>query len=238
MASLKRFLKRSAALRKAFWRVLTGEVYMSFSQYGEDLLLRSFMADIFDDVNYKGFWVDVGAHDPFRFSNTKMFSDRGWTGINIDAMPGAIEKFKKARPRDVNVNVGVGPEKGELDYYMFADYATNTFSRDFAERMSANGANLLGTRKVQVKPLREILDEHVPKDRHIDFFSIDTEGLDLTILQSNDWKLYRPDYILIEIHTGGKNWEIPSCSITKYLNDHGYAFAGQGYVTTLYQRVR
>ena len=60
----------------------------------------------------------------------------------------------------------------------------------------------------------------------------------LSILQSNDWTRYCPDYILIEIHTGGKNWEIPNCPITKYLNEQGYEFVGQGCVTTLYKRVR
>ncbi len=32
----------------------------------------------------QGFYVDIGAHHPFRFSNTCYFHRRGWTGLNVD----------------------------------------------------------------------------------------------------------------------------------------------------------
>ena len=37
-----------------------------------------------------GFYVDVGAHHPKRFSNTYFFYKQGWNGINIDAMPNSM----------------------------------------------------------------------------------------------------------------------------------------------------
>jgi hypothetical protein len=37
-----------------------------------------------------GFFIDIGAHHPFRYSNTYMFYKKGWRGINIDATPGSI----------------------------------------------------------------------------------------------------------------------------------------------------
>ena len=52
---------------------------LSFSQEGEDLILNRFLGK-----KEKGFYVDIGAHDPKRFSNTNIFYERGWTGINID----------------------------------------------------------------------------------------------------------------------------------------------------------
>ena len=113
-----------------------------------------------------------------------------------------------------------------------------TVAKEFAEKAVKEGINLVETVKVPVITMRELLDKHLPSKQHIDFFSIDCEGLDLSILQSNDWTLYRPDYILIEIHASGRNWEIPNCPVTKYLNEQGYEFVGQGCVTTLYKRVR
>jgi hypothetical protein len=82
-----------------------------------------------------------------------------------------------------------------------------------------------------------LLDKYLPRGQHIDFISIDCEGLDLSILQSNDWSKYRPDFILIEIHSDGRNWEIPSCSVTQYMRKQGYEIVGQGFVTTLYKNV-
>lgn len=51
----------------------------SFSQYGEDLIIDSLLHN-----KHRGFYVDVGAYDPHRISNTKRFYLKGWKGINIE----------------------------------------------------------------------------------------------------------------------------------------------------------
>ena len=64
----------------------------SWSQEGEDRILYR----IFEQQPV-GFYVDVGAHHPKRFSNTYFFYRRGWRGINIDAMPGSMKNFEKLK---------------------------------------------------------------------------------------------------------------------------------------------
>lgn len=52
---------------------------ISFAQNGEDIrLLRAFIEQP------TGFWVDVGANHPINDSVTKLFSLRGWRGINVE----------------------------------------------------------------------------------------------------------------------------------------------------------
>lgn len=46
---------------------------------------------LFNDSS-SGIYVDIGAHHPFRFSNTYVFYKRGWRGINVDAMPGSMTR--------------------------------------------------------------------------------------------------------------------------------------------------
>lgn len=73
-----------------------------YSQNGEDIIVpKSFPR------GYTGFYVDVGAHHPYRISNTYKLFRSGWHGINIDTNPDTIKLFKKARPRDINLSVGV-----------------------------------------------------------------------------------------------------------------------------------
>jgi hypothetical protein len=60
-----------------------------------------------------GFYIDVGAHHPFRYSNTHMLYRRGWRGINIDPIPGAKIAFDRFRPGDINLEMGVGCKKRE-----------------------------------------------------------------------------------------------------------------------------
>ena len=76
---------------------------LSYSQNGEDRILHR----IFENQK-SGFYVDIGAHHPFRFSNTFLFYKMGWKGINVDAMPKSMEIFKRFRPRDINLELAVG----------------------------------------------------------------------------------------------------------------------------------
>mgnify|MGYP001334584774 CR=1 FL=1 len=75
----------------------------------------------------KGFYIDVGAHHPKRFSNTYLFYKRGWSEINIDAMPGSMKIFDKQRPRDINIEKPVSNEKKIMDFYIFNEPALNSF---------------------------------------------------------------------------------------------------------------
>lgn len=206
----------------------------SYSQCGEDLLVKAFLGDKWR-WDYSGFYVDIGAHDPRTMSNTKKFYDVGWRGINVDASTNAILKFNRRRKRDINVNVGIGPENGELDYYCLSESAMNTFSKDFADKMIAKGGSLLGVQKVPVMPLCELLDKYLPAGQHIDFFDIDCEGLDIEILKSNDWKRYRPDLILVEIHADGKNWTIARTPTAEFLDSIGYKHVGQSSITSVFK---
>ena len=208
----------------------------SYSQFGEDLLLQGFLGEKWS-WNYKGFYIDIGAHHPTRLSNTKIYYDVGWRGINVDASCEAIKAFRRARRRDVNVNVGIGKEAGTLDYYRMSLSPMNTFSKEFADQAIDGGVKLLEVVKVPVITMKDLLDRHLPPGQSIDFLSIDCEGLDLEILESNDWGRYRPEFILIEIHTGGRNWEIPDSRVARYLRERGYEIVGQGCVTSLFRRI-
>lgn len=201
----------------------------SYSQCGEDAVLRGLMAERVADRAYRGFWVDIGAHHPVRYSNTKMFSNLGWRGINVDALPESIRLFEKARTRDVNVHVGIGEKPDELDYYTFSDPAVNTFSPESAAEWSKVETPRI--QKVKVVTLKALLDEHLPQGQHIDFQDVDVEGLDLPVLQSNDWSRYRPDFILVEIH-GPHPWQSP---IADFLATVGYEFAAQCRFTTIFR---
>ena len=98
------------------------EPVICYSQNGEDLIINRFLNN-----KKKGFFVDVGAHHPIRFSNTFLFYKKGWSGINIDAMPGSMKYFNKYRPRDINIEMGVGIKKNRSIFYQFNEPALNTF---------------------------------------------------------------------------------------------------------------
>jgi FkbM family methyltransferase len=194
-AVLKKCLPRPlfALLGKIKHTVLDDYSIRSYSQEGEDLIL----ARLFEEKE-TGFYVDVGAHHPKRFSNTYYFYRKGWRGINIEPNPDALALFHRYRKRDINLGFGIADREGELVYYMFNEPALNSFDRALSEQRQDARYRIVDTKTVEVKRLAAVLERNMPKDTLVDFMSIDVEGYDLKVLESNDWSRFRPTCVLVE----------------------------------------
>jgi FkbM family methyltransferase len=196
--------------------------HRSFSQEGEDRVLSSLLFKLHGGKHVNdGFYVDVGAHHPFRFSNTCLFYKQGWHGVNIDAMPGSMTAFRKERPRDINIESGIGRNIETLRFYVFNEPALNTFDESLAKARCNDVWHITSVVNVPVAPLFEILKANVPGGKRIDFLSIDVEGFDLEVLQSNNWQTFRPLVVVVE--TFGLSFEdLTLDPVTTYLRNLGY----------------
>lgn len=194
----KRLIRATNKLREEY---SDRKGYPSHAQEGEDRVMSSLLFKLHGNMHIDdGFYVDVGAHHPYRYSNTCLFNRRGWHGINIDAMPGCMSAFKKQRPRDINLESGIGRKIETLKFYVFNEPALNTFNENLARARCNDVCYIEATMDVSIVPLSEIFKEHLPKGRKIDFLTVDVEGFDLDVLQSNDWSSYRPLVVLVETY--------------------------------------
>ena len=74
----------------------------------------------------------------------------------------------------------------------------NSFSKEFIDEIKA--FNLVKkVIPIATYPLSEIFDKHLPESTPIDYMNIDVEGLDLEVINSNNWNKYRPKIISVEI---------------------------------------
>lgn len=232
-----RFIRKSKLAQKlsklrANRKARIGEC--SWSQEGEDRLLSSLLFKINGGVHKRhGFYIDVGAHHPYRYSNTWLFYQRGWSGINIDPLPGVMNYFDAVRPRDINLELGIARESGILRYHSFDEPAFNTFDPALALARDGVCATLKNIREISVKPLSQVLDQHLIGKPEIDFLTIDVEGLDLEVLMSNDWGGYRPGVILIEIIGSDLN-EIRNSETAIYLFQLGYELVAKTVNTSFF----
>lgn len=189
----------------------------SWSQEGEDLILGRLLEDRRD-----GFYVDVGAHHPLRFSNTAYFSVQGWSGINIEPDPDGAALLARLRPRDITLNVGIGTTNGRLPFHRFDDPALNTFDAMLAaNRLQTTGYRFRELVEVPVMRLDEVLDQHLPTGRHIDFLTVDAEGNDADVLASNNWRRFRPTIVLAELLEASFA-EVPSSQLGRIMEKAGY----------------
>lgn len=204
----------------------------SYSQDGEDMVLRALLEESKIET---GFFVDIGALHPFRFSNTAHFYRDGWKGINIEPTPSSFTLFEQHRKRDINLNIGIGQEHDELTFYCFNEPAFNTFDKELSEeRALIPGYHIIDTTPVKVYPLAEVLDKHVPQGTHINFMTIDAEGLDYKILLSNNWDKYCPDFILAEDVIEFDN--LNKSEIYQLLTSKGYQLAAKTFRTLIFKR--
>jgi FkbM family methyltransferase len=201
----------------------------SYSQEGEDMILRR----IFQDRD-RGFYVDVGAHHPKHLSNTYYFYQKGWTGINIDAMPGSMRLFRKYRPRDINVEAAVANEDAERTFFIFNGPAVNSFDEQLSRSRESESLRITQTAQLRTRTLASILQEHLPAGTVIQFLSVDVEGLDLQVLQSNNWQFFRPEWIAVEC------WDLRLSDIqvdpvVSFLDQMGYDLFGKGFSTAFFK---
>lgn len=204
---------------------------LSFAQEGEDLVLNR----IFEKQK-EGFYIDVGAHHPQRFSNTYFFYLKGWRGINIDAMPGSMKLFEEIRPKDMNIEAAISNVSEALTYYMFNDPALNGFSKPIStDRDTIRGYKIVDRKTIKTQKLSDLLEAHLPEDQTIDFLSIDVEGLDYQVLLSNDWLRYKPTVLLVE-ELATSLGALPGQSKTfQFLQEQGYELLAKTCNTSFYR---
>jgi len=221
---LSPFKKTRKRLRQKFKQEqeLNNFQLISYSQEGEDLIANSLL-----DEQALGFYVDVGAHHPYRFSNTAFFYKKGWSGINIDPLPGVKAIFDQHRPRDVNLEIGISNLPQTLTYHMFKEPAYNGFCSVLAQERIEQGLESIGTKLVECATLGRVLNEHMPAGQNIDFLSIDAEGLDFAVLQSSDWEKYKPRLVIIEILGAESVETIIDSDIYAYLKARDYSLAAK-----------
>ena len=195
---------------------------ITYSQEGEDLILQEILPS-----ELKGFYVDVGAHHPFKHSNTYLLYRKGWSGVNIEAMPGSKILFDKFRPRDFNVEAILSFEKSDL----------NTIDDEEASIKRTKGFKFIDMVPVETITLQDVLVRCNVKS--IDLLNIDVEGHELDVLMRLDWRLYRPKYIMIEVL---RQYDLEKLSIQspeiKFLCDLGYTPRAKTSRTVLLQYER
>ena len=219
------FVKKMVYIKEEYFG---GYGVKSYSNEGEDMILRK----IFDG-HTKGFYVDVGAYHPKRFSNTFFFYKQGWRGINIDAMPGSMDKFNKIRSRDINIEKPIYDKKQILTYYAFNGSALNGFSKELSEERDGVGDYFIKfTKDIETTTLEQVLDDNLPINQEIDFLSIDVEGLDFNVLKSNNFEKYKPKIILIEIL--GSNMNNLDDEVFNYLKQYNYRFHAKSVNTAIF----
>jgi len=94
---------------------------------------------------------------------------------------------------------------------------------------------VIESKELQTETLSSILNKNLPQGKEIDFLSIDVEGLDLQVLRSNNWDLYKPKFILVEDLLQDFNLIMKNSEVKKYLEEKNYILFAKTVNTVFYK---
>ena len=136
-----------------------------------------------------GTFLELGAMDGIRFSNTKFFEDNmGFNrGVLIEPDPRSFISLKKNRPNCECFNYAVHSSLSEVSFLQSRQPAVSTITdiatKEFKQRWHQKSKTI----KVPAARLDFILSKSTLE--YIDFWSLDTEGSELECLLSMNWEI-------------------------------------------------
>jgi len=207
---------------RRFRNCLASRPVRSYSFQGEDMILRRLLGS-----HRGGFYVDIGACYPILMSNTYAFYRQGWRGLNVDARPGSMRRFRVLRRRDINVETALGESPGTATFFLSAvDRHTNSLTAAEHHDQSVT---------VTVSTLADLLSSSLRPDQQIDFMSVDVEGHDLAVLRGGDWSRWRPRFVLVEQLYAHSLEETLTDPVTMYMTSIGYKPIASNGLTCIFQ---
>jgi FkbM family methyltransferase len=191
---------------------------MSQSQLAQDLEVLTF-------YNNKegGFFIEVGASDGIKFSNTHFLEHQyNWKGICCEPIPNQFDQLVKNRPNSVCFNEAVYSQSGLTLTFGVVD--NNDLFSGIIDHLESRLSNDKENPIIQVQTisLLDVLNKaNAPS--FIEYMSLDTEGSELEILKNFDFNKYTFGLIDVE-----HNFIEPRRSeIRDLLLSNGYVYIGE-----------
>jgi FkbM family methyltransferase len=196
----------------------------SYAQFGEDVCIRLLLG------SRNGRYVDIGSGHPIAGSNSYAFYKLGWTGVLVDPLLSNVCASRTARKRDRVHQACVGTQSGSVEFFEYDVYQYSTTSPERVEELSALGYEPKHRYQSPTIRLSDLEISALPTEPV--FLSIDVEGMEMEVLESNDWASFLPAVIAIE------EWETPLARVTTvftYLQKFGYELVAVVGVTSVYR---
>lgn len=178
-------------------------------------IVQDYFLDVLFDKS-DGMFLDIGANNPFKISNTLFFEKKGWKGYAFDPIK-SLKELWKQRPNTTFINAAISENYEQKPFIEivpkngwgqglsgFAEFVRKEDLRDFDYNEYV----------VECAPLSHFIED----DIRFDFVSIDVEGAEGLILKGLGLERSAPLAIVIENNRqmGGSE------EYRRFLFDRGY----------------
>lgn len=150
-----------------------------------------------------GFYIDIGAYDGIKLSNTYIFEKLGWNGFCVEANPKTFESLKKNRRCDA-YNYALSSVKNEKAKFITSsvdvlDVLEMHKTDRHENRIIKESNNNIKYIEVPTITFEELMNKY-ENIEHIDFMSLDIEGGELDVLKSINFNKYSFGLITVEFN--------------------------------------
>ena len=181
--------------------------YKQTSQYGECKILHALFSN-----SSAGYFIDIGAADGIRYSNTFNLIEAGWSGILVEPCKHFLSTLHKNNSDNPNVHVfagGISNFDGTTKFYVWKEGGDSQISTIIEQQYEEIKNDEWWKKEGQftdeydvdiLKPTTFLNKFKVPKQ--IEFVDIDAEGSEMDILESWPWNDYNVQLFCIEFSMG------------------------------------
>ncbi len=142
-----------------------------------------------------GIFVDVGANDPYRDSQSFHLEQLGWSGLLIEPLPDMCELLRKHRRGAVIPYACSSRENHKKILPLISFGVCSTLEA----KLVHSNKKQKQTIQIETRTLDSILEDN-KIEPHFDFLSIDVEGHEVELFKGFSITKWRPKLILLEDH--------------------------------------
>ncbi|MBT4529991.1 MAG: FkbM family methyltransferase [Phycisphaerae bacterium] len=164
-------------------------------ELAEQFLVRQYLGE------KGGFFVEVGANNPFDLSQTWHLAQLGWKGILIEPIPSLCSALREKRPESTVIEAACSSPSAPTSatFTVAQDSGKSTLADEFLDKRS----DVLSQITVKLSTLDSMLQDNAVSE--VDFVSIDVEGTQFDVLLGFDLQKWKPRLVLVEDHLLDKN---------------------------------
>ena len=175
--------------------------------YGENLhgrFVDEILREFFPDYEYKDCFLDIGAFEPIRISNSHHFHMNGWDVHAIEANPTTCELLRQHRQHVYNCAVA-DTCKDSVTFHVVsngdptwtAGYSAINISDEY-RTIFPGGIKTVDQITVPQRTVNSLMENEMKDVTSIGIVSLDIEGGEYDCLLGFDLKKYQPKMFVIE----------------------------------------
>jgi len=150
------------------------------------------------------FYLDIGAFDGLRLSNTYVLDKLGWKGICVEANPKVFQRLVQNRPgkNTICIQTALASTSGKkITFHMGEELSFCEGGGGVNPTTSEHIQQVLGEEYQKVEMTTQTIDDVLKVNTApsiIDYLSIDVEGMELDILGNFPFEKYHVNLLTVE----------------------------------------